>query len=193
MRTIANNFFFAAFFFALGSLPGSASADAVSLDYMAMRCEEGEAEVECYYRYDRPGGNVIEDGCEIYENDPDYSFLASAGGTMGGSSKYCLKAGADIVDQPEQEIDEEQPVQIGEEAVKDDVPGEEQVLEQQRIQAAQAAAREESKLLGAVGTCAVMLALLAFYALGVLKNKKRSDRGEEKESDPLSTDKHDKI
>ena len=78
-----------AFFF---SSSNSVFADVFNPRYFNSKCNSGEAEVECSYRSEKPYGPKIYNGCILYENNPNYRYLAGEGHSFGGSLKYCLKA-----------------------------------------------------------------------------------------------------
>jgi len=82
--------------FSLFALLGSdsANADIPNPEYPISRCNPGEEMVTCDFRSKEPLGPLTKDECAPYRDNPNYRYLTGTGGSLGGSSKYCLSPDA---------------------------------------------------------------------------------------------------
>lgn len=71
--------------------PKSVSADLINPKYDKEICSFNEKQVECTYTSTEPFGSKVYNGCEKYENSPNYRLLVKEGHSFGGKAKYCFK------------------------------------------------------------------------------------------------------
>jgi len=71
--------------------PKYVSADLINPRYDKEICSFNEKQVECTYISTEPFGPKVYNGCEKYENHPNYRLLVGEGHSFGGKMKYCFK------------------------------------------------------------------------------------------------------